>query len=82
MSTQPRGVWELSGWEGGTSCSGERARLAREDESGTICGQQARACMTHSDPQICHKNPPLFPSPETETVQCCAIQGQREGGVF
>ena len=30
--------------------------------------------MTHSDPQICHRKPPLFPSPENAQY-CYAIQG-------
>ena len=44
--------------------------------SGTRSGQRARVPMAHSDPQICHWNPPLFPSPET-VQYCCVIQGQR-----
>ena len=43
--------------------------------SGARCGQQARGLMAHFHPYICHRNPPLFPSPET-TQYCCAAQGR------
>ena len=43
-------------------------------------GQQARGLMAHSDPEICHRKLPLFPSPET-VQYCCAIQGPNAGCV-
>ena len=43
--------------------------------SGTRSGQQATSQINHSDPEICHRKPPLFPSPETVQYSC-AIQGQ------
>ena len=66
----------VSGWGGEASCGGERARLARarERDEEWSAGKEP---MTHSDPQICHRNPPLFPSPET-VQYCCAIQGRLE----
>ena len=49
--------------------------LAQTSE--TRSGQQARGQMAHSDPEICHRKSPLFPS--LETVQYfCAIQGRLE----
>ena len=67
MSTQPRGVlgpqlvrrgflW----WCAGLSCSCGRAR------QGAV--QQARAAVSHSDPQICHRKPPLSPAPRPSSI--------------
>ena len=37
------------------------------DTSGARCGQQSagKGLMAHSDQQLWHRKPPLFPSPET-----------------
>jgi len=46
----------------------ERACLARVGERGKELTQQARAAVAHSDPQICHRNPPLFPAPRPSSI--------------
>ena len=46
----------------------EWACLARVDERGKEWSQQARHAVAHSDPQICHRNPPLSPAPRPPSI--------------
>ena len=46
----------------------EWARLARVGERSREWSQQERPAVPHSDPQICHRNPPLSPAPRPSNI--------------